>query len=150
MNQSPAPFVAAPRVPRTLSITARLLLWGVLAVWGLFALTLGTIHWVIVPRIDEARPTLERWVGKALGVPLKIGAIAATSESRADSGVAAYLPSLVPSFKLRDVRLYDPAGREALHLPQVDVAISVRSLWRLLSGRMPRSELVNDTGSAGE
>lgn len=26
----------------------------------------------------------------------------------------------------------------------------VRSLWRLLSGRMPRSELVNDTGSAGE
>lgn len=131
MNQSPAPLVAAPRVPRTLSITARLLLWGVLAVWGLFALTLGTIHWVIVPRIDEARPTLERWVGKALGVPLKIGAIAATSESRADSGVAAYLPSLVPSFKLRDVRLYDPAGREALHLPQVDVAISVRSLWRL-------------------
>jgi TRAP-type C4-dicarboxylate transport system permease small subunit len=26
----------------------------------------------------------------------------------------------------------------------------VHSLWRLLSGRMPRSELVNDTGSAGE
>ena len=26
----------------------------------------------------------------------------------------------------------------------------VHSLWRLLSGRMPRAELVNDTGSAGE
>ena len=107
------------------------MLWGVLAVWGLFALTLGTIHWLIVPRIDEARPALERWVGQALGVPLKVGAIAASAESRASTGLSAYLPNLVPSFKLLDVRLYDPAGREALHLPQVDVSISVRSLWRL-------------------
>ena len=28
--------------------------------------------------------------------------------------------------------------------------ILMRSLWRLLSGRMPREELVNDTASAGE
>jgi len=28
--------------------------------------------------------------------------------------------------------------------------ILVHSLWRLLSGRMPREELVSDTGSAGE
>ncbi|MEX1166332.1 MAG: TIGR02099 family protein, partial [Hydrogenophaga sp.] len=108
-----------------------MLLWGVLAVWGLFALTLGAIHWVIVPRIDEARPALERWVGKSIGVPLKVGAIAANAESRNGSGMGAYLPSVVPSFRLLDVRLYDPAGREALHLPRVDVAISVRSLWRL-------------------
>jgi uncharacterized protein (TIGR02099 family) len=112
-------------------MTARLLLWGVLAVWGLFALTLGAIHLVIVPRIDEARPALERWAGRTLGVVVKVGAIEAQSDGPQTEGVGRFLPALVPSFGLRDVRLYDPAGREALHLPQVDLAISVRSLWRL-------------------
>ncbi|WP_157694190.1 YhdP family protein [Hydrogenophaga crassostreae] len=112
-------------------MAARLLLWAVLAVWGLFALTLGAIHLVIVPRIDEARPALERWAGQTLGVPVKVGAIQAETESNPTEGFSRYLPALVPSFALRDVRLYDPAGREALHLPQVDIAISVRSLWRL-------------------
>ena len=112
-------------------MTARLLLWVVLAVWGLFALTLGAIHLVIVPRIDDARPALERWAGQALGVSVKVGAIKAQTETHPSEGVGRFLPALVPSFELRDVRLYDPAGREALHLPQVDIAISVRSLWRL-------------------
>jgi uncharacterized protein (TIGR02099 family) len=112
-------------------MAARLLLWVVLAVWSLFALTLGAIHLLIVPRIDDARPTLERWAGEALGVPVKLGAIQAQTEGRPTEGVSRFLPSLVPSFALQDVRFYDPAGREALHLPQVDIAISVRSLWRL-------------------
>lgn len=112
-------------------MTARLLLWVVLAVWGLFALTLGAIHLVIVPRIDDARPALERWAGQALGVSVKVGAIKAQTETHPSEGVSRFLPALVPSFGLRDVRLYDPVGREALHLPQVDIAISVRSLWRL-------------------
>ncbi|MEZ5701094.1 MAG: hypothetical protein R3E42_02675 [Burkholderiaceae bacterium] len=112
-------------------MTARLLLWVVLAVWGLFALTLGAIHLVIVPRIDEARPALERWAAQALGVVVKVGSIEAQSDAPPGEGLGRFLPALVPSFGLRDVRLYDPAGREALHLPQVDLAISVRSLWRL-------------------
>jgi uncharacterized protein (TIGR02099 family) len=112
-------------------MTARLLLWVVLAVWGLFALTLGAIHLVIVPRIDDARPALERWAGQALGVTVKVGAIEAQTDSHPSEGASRFLPALVPSFGLRDVRLFDPAGREALHLPRVDIAISVRSLWRL-------------------
>lgn len=112
-------------------MTARLLLWVILALWGLFALTLGAIHWAIVPRIDQARPTLERWASDALGVPVKVGAIQARTDARPSEGMGRFLPALVPSFALSDVRLLDPAGREALRLPQVEVSISVRSLWRL-------------------
>jgi uncharacterized protein YhdP len=32
---------------------------------------------------------------------------------------------------LRDVRLHDAQGHEALHLPRVQAALSVASLWRL-------------------
>jgi uncharacterized protein (TIGR02099 family) len=110
---------------------ARVLLWVVLAVWGLFALTLGAIHLVIVPRIDDARPALERWASKALGVPFKVASIQARAERSDTEGLRRALPNLVPSFELRDVRLFDPAGREALRLPEVQVAVSVRSLWRL-------------------
>ncbi len=114
-----------------LSMTARLLLWMVMAVWSLFALTLGAIHLIIVPRIDDWRPDLERWATQAVGVPVKVGAIRAeTQAADAESGWG-WLPSLVPAFELRDVRLHDPAGREALQLPQVSATLSVRSLWRL-------------------
>jgi len=96
---------------------ARLLLWLVLAAWVLFALSWGMLHWVIVPRIGEWRPSLERIATRAFGVQVTIGGI------RAESTGA------IPAFDVRDVRLFDHAGREALHLPQVRAALSVQSLW---------------------
>ncbi|WP_247596821.1 YhdP family protein [Hydrogenophaga sp. PAMC20947] len=113
------------------SMTARLLLWMVMAVWSLFALTLGAIHLIIVPRIDDWRPALERWATHAVGVPVKVGAIRAETQGADAEQGWAWLPALVPAFELRDVRLYDPAGREALQLPQINASLSVRSLWRL-------------------
>ena len=105
---------------------SRLLLWLLLAAWGLFVLTWAGLNGAIVPRIGEWRPDLERWASKAVGVPVRIGEIRAEPGT---SGVG-FLPSLVPSFELRDVQLIDAQGRVALQLPLVRTAVSVRSLWR--------------------
>ena len=130
MNQSPAPVAPASRTQRTFSAITRLLLWMVLGVWTVFALTLGALHLWIVPRIGDWRPDLERWATAAVGVPVKVGAIRAESVGESGSQ-AGYLLRLVPALELDDVRLFDPAGREALRLPRVRAAISVTSLWRL-------------------
>ena len=107
-----------PRTPKALSWIARAVWWLVLGVWGLFALSSGALHAWIVPRIGEWRPQLEQLATRALGTPVRVGEIRAVS-----SGV-------IPALELSDVRLYDHQGREALHLPLVQAALSVRSLWR--------------------
>ncbi|MDP3164681.1 MAG: YhdP family protein [Hydrogenophaga sp.] len=107
-------------------MASRLLLWLLLVVWGLFALTWAGLNGAIVPRIGEWRPDLERWATRAVGVPVRIGEIRAES----GSSVMGFLPALVPSFELRDVQLIDAQGRVALQLPLVRTAVSVRSLWR--------------------
>ena len=98
---------------------ARWALWLVLAAWSVFALTWGTLHGWIVPRIGEFRPRLEQVASQALGVPVRIGEITAQSGG------------LIPAFELRDVVLLDREGREALRLPRILAAVSATSLWRL-------------------
>lgn len=127
MNQTPAPIASATRTLKTLAALTRLLLWVVGVAWGLFALTWGTLHFFIVPRIDEWRPELERWASASVGVPVRVGDIRA--EPRGDA--AGWLPTLMPSLALRGVQLFDPQGRPALQLPLVRASVSVRSLWRL-------------------
>lgn len=129
MNQRPAPSAPASRTQKTYSAITRLLLWGVLTVWGLFVLTWGALHFWIVPRIGEWRPDLERWASQAVGVPVTIGAIRAESQGESTAR-AGYLFRLVPALEFSEVRLFDPQGREALRLPTVRAAVSVTSLWR--------------------
>ena len=97
----------------------RVLLWLVAGAWLLFALGLWLLHGWIVPRIDEFRPRLEAEASQALGVPVRIGGIAAQSRF------------MIPSFELRDVSLLDKEGREAVRLPRLLGALSLTSLWRL-------------------
>ena len=127
MNPNPATIASSSRGLKTLSVVTRLLLCLVLAAWSLFALTWGVLQLWIVPRIGEWRPDLERWATSAVGVPVKVGEIVAAPRA---SG-AGPLPSFMPAFELRDVRLYDAQGRVALQLPLVRSAVSVGSLWRL-------------------
>ena len=87
--------------------------------WLLLALAWGALHWVIVPRIGEFRPQLEARATQALGVTVRVGAVAAQSNG------------MVPSFELLDVALLDAQGRVALSLPRILIAVSPRSLWRL-------------------
>jgi len=87
----------------------------------LLAVLLGAtwlvIHGFIVPRIAELRPQLEAQALTRLGIRVHIGDVRAQSQG------------LVPSFELRDVRLMDAQGQEALHLPRVLASLSPRSLW---------------------
>lgn len=112
-----------PRRPslslKTLAIAARWSVWLLLAAWLIFISAWGALHLFIVPRIGELRPQLETRASQALGVTVRIGGIVGHSEG------------LFPSFELSDVRLLDPEGREALHLPRVLAALTPGSLWNL-------------------
>jgi uncharacterized protein (TIGR02099 family) len=93
--------------------------WLMVTATVLFALAWGALHGLIVPRIGELRPRLENQLSQALGVSVRIGAITGQSLS------------LVPSFEMRDVRLLDSAGNDALVLKKVTAALSPRSLLNL-------------------
>ncbi len=99
--------------------SARALLWLLLTSWCLIALSWGLLHWVIVPRIENWKPELEQAATQALGLRVEIGALQAESTR------------LLPRLTLRNLRLFDPQGREALHLPSVLGTLSLRSLLSL-------------------
>ena len=88
----------------------------VLALWSLLLLAWLTLHWGILPHIDDWRPTIEQRASEALGLPVRIGRITVRT------------PGWVPALELSDVVLADRQGREALRLPKVSAAVSPQSL----------------------
>lgn len=102
-----------------LTTVVRWLLGLVALAWLMFLLAWGALHWLIVPRIAEFRPQLEAYAAQVLGVPVRIGAIAAHSAG------------MIPSFEFTNIQMFDAQGREALRLPRVLAALSPRSLWHL-------------------
>ena len=78
-----------------------------------------TLHWGILPRIEQWRPQIQARASAALGVPVTIGAIRVRSQG------------WVPTLELADVVLHDRAQREALRLPSVHAAVSLPSLLLL-------------------
>ena len=107
--------ITETRLQRWLAELFRLVLWGLLVTGLVLALAWASLHFWIVPRIDEFRPALERLARQSLGVPVRIGSLSAQSSG------------WVPSFELRDIALLDPEERPALVLPKVVVALSLRS-----------------------
>src|SRR5579859_2725931 len=80
-------------------------------------LVLALRFWLL-PNIEQYRGDIVGAVTRAVGQPVKIGAIE-----------AGWL-GLRPQVSLYDVRVYDSAGHEALVLPVVDNVISWRSIAR--------------------
>ena len=111
-----APATHPTRLLKFMAGLARWSLGLLLAFWLLLTAAWGALHGWIVPRIGDFRPQLEAHAARALGVPVRIGAISARTEG------------LIPSIELADVALLDGAGRSALRLPRVVVALSPRSL----------------------
>ena len=99
--------------------TWRAVLWVLLAAWLLLFVGWLSLHWLILPHIEEWRPQIEARASAMVGAPIKIGAISAHSSG------------WVPAVELRDVRVYDAEQRVALQLPRVFAALSARSLLAL-------------------
>ncbi len=115
----PGSETALPRRAQWLRAAASVATAGVLLLWGVFLAAWLTLHWVILPHIDDWRPSIERLAGKAIGLKLSIGSIHVQSSG------------WVPAFELRDVRLFDRQGREALHMARVHTALAPQSLLAL-------------------
>ena len=118
--------VTASPPSRWLKCTAVVARWSlglVAAAWLLFVLVVFVLHGWIVPRIGEYRGAVEAQATRAIGVPVRIGAISAQSQG--------WRGIFFPTIELRDVVLHDAQQREALRLPRVQVTVSPRSLWHL-------------------
>ncbi|HEY3634851.1 MAG TPA: DUF3971 domain-containing protein, partial [Caldimonas sp.] len=97
----------------------RALLWLFLTAWLVLFVGWLSLHWLILPHIEEWRPQIEARASSVLGTPIRIGAITARSRG------------WVPELELRDVRVLDAEQRVALVLPRVFAALSPRSLLAL-------------------
>ena len=104
---------------RWATFASGVLMWLLIAVWGMFGIVWLVLHGWIVPRIGEWRPQLESVASQALGVPVRIASITARS-----SGV-------IPSFELQGVTLLDPQGQAAVSLRRVLATLSPRSMLGL-------------------
>jgi uncharacterized protein (TIGR02099 family) len=103
-------------VTRRLRWLARVLTGLVIAAWSLLLIAWLTLHWGILPHIEQWRPQIEQRASSALGVPVRIGNISVRSSA------------WIPSLELKDVVLEDKQSRPALQLPHVVAALSARSL----------------------
>ncbi len=126
MPLNPPVVGAAPPQPRSPASPRRPLrsvlryALGLVLVAASLCLTLWlTLYWGILPRIEQWRPQIEAQATRALGVPVRIGALQAESRG------------WVPGFELREVTLLDAEGRPALQLPRVVATLSPSSLWAL-------------------
>ena len=117
----PAKSLADDLPPRWVRVrwVARALLGLVITAWSLLLIAWLTLHWGILPHIQQWREPIQERASKALGVPVRIGQIEVRSSG------------WVPSFDLREVVLLDADQRPALRLPHVFAAISPRSLLSL-------------------
>lgn len=85
------------------------------AFFALAALVLALRYWVL-PDIERYRPDIVAAISRAVGLPVKVGAIRAS------------WTGLRPDITLSDVRLHDAQGREVLVLPSVHNVLAWRSL----------------------
>jgi uncharacterized protein (TIGR02099 family) len=89
--------------------------------WALFfalaALVLAVRFWLL-PDIERYRDQIVAAVSRTLGQPVRIG------------GIDARWLGLNPHIHLRDVRIYDRAGREVLALPSIENQLAWSSLLR--------------------
>lgn len=91
---------------------------AVLALWVLVIVAWASLHWLIVPRIDDFRPRIERLVSHAVGATVTMAALRAQSNG------------LVPTVAVHDLRVDDPSGQPALQAGRVLATFSVASLLR--------------------
>lgn len=108
--------------------------WRVLGLLVLLlALSWASLHWLIVPRIDQWRPQLQAWASQALGAELRLGRLEGRSRG--------WRPTVVA----HEVQLLDAEGQPGLTAARVQASLSVPSLlrggWLQLLVEQPRLEM---------
>src|SRR5262245_13350950 len=81
-----------------------------------FAMLVLVLRFWVLPKVEEYRPEITAAATRALGAPVKIGAIE-----------AGWL-GLRPQVSLYDVRIQDAQGRDALVLPVIENVLAWRSI----------------------
>ena len=109
------PVLANPAVRRG----ARLLGWGLLVAWLLFALLILVLRYAVLPGVGDYLPEIEQSATRAVGQTVKIGRIEARWQG------------LNPDLVLDDVRVLDAQGAPAFTLARVESVLSWQTLWRL-------------------
>jgi uncharacterized protein (TIGR02099 family) len=104
---------------KLLSTALRITAWMMLVAGFVLGVAWATLHFWIVPRIEDFRPKLENLATQTIGVPVQMGKLVAVSSG------------WMPTFEIHDLTLLDPEGRRALTLPKIIFAISVRSVLDL-------------------
>lgn len=97
-------------------VLLRVAFWSIA---GLAALTLSgwmILQWGILPRLDHWKPELEAWASRSLGLDVTLGALQVAGDAWA------------PVVTLRDLRMVDARGQEALRLAKVEAVITPGSL----------------------
>lgn len=89
---------------------------GWISFFAFAAVFLGLRYWLL-PNIESYRGDIVAKVSRAIGLPVKVGAITTDWQG------------LRPRLSTADVRIYDASGREALVLPAVENVIGWRSLF---------------------
>ncbi len=90
--------------------------WGLMGVCMVGVLAWAAVHVFIVPRINDYRHVLQQQASRVIGTPVEVGHI------QAQGGW------WVLGFEVSEVLLLDAQGQEALRLPRVLAALSLRSL----------------------
>jgi len=115
----------------------RMLLLGLRGLWNLaivayflFGIAVLVTRYYLLPHIDDWRTRIEAVATAALKAPVGVGRIEADWQG------------LHPRLLLRDVTLQDPAGGNALTLPQVEVVVS----WTTLIAWQPRVQSLTVLG----
>jgi uncharacterized protein (TIGR02099 family) len=83
-----------------------------------FAAAVLAVRYWVLPDVERYREDIVAAMSRAVGLPVRVGAIQAS-----------WL-GLRPQIDLRDVRIYDAQGREALVLPSIENVVGWRSLVR--------------------
>jgi uncharacterized protein (TIGR02099 family) len=105
---------ALPIPLRNLLRALEILAW--VSFFAFAAVFLGLRYWLL-PNIENYRGDIVAKVSRAIGLPVRVGAITTDWQG------------LRPRLSTADVRIYDASGREALVLPAVENVIGWRSLF---------------------
>jgi uncharacterized protein YhdP len=79
-----------------LNLALRFAAWSLLGIGMVLAMAWATLHFLIVPRIEDFRPKLENLASQTLGVPVQMGRLVAVSSG------------WMPAFEIHDLALLDP------------------------------------------